>query len=95
MGNAGRHSRFNWGLAALVALVIGVQVLQSAHLHADHGPAIDCVQCQVDGGQAMAVSESVTPPCLPALTATLPVLAEHPLSTYSQLSARGPPHLSS
>ena len=87
--------RNHWAVAALVVLLLGVQMLQAGHLHADEGMAADCVQCQVDGSQAMAISDAVTPPCLPAADNSHPDIAAAPVATFYRLSARGPPIYSS
>jgi hypothetical protein len=87
--------RTRWVFATLIVVLLGAQVLQSAHLHADHGLAPDCAQCQVDGGQAMAVTDAETPPCLPSGNALNPDIATAPVATFYRLAARGPPELSS
>lgn len=95
MKNAAQQSRRCRVLTVLVVLLLSAQVLQAAHLHADHSLAQDCVQCQVDGGQAMAVTDAVTPPCLPAVDTSHPDVAVAPVATFYRLAARGPPTLSS
>ena len=87
--------RSRWVFVALMVVLLGAQVTQSAHLHAEHGLAPDCVQCQVDGGQAMAVSDARTPSCLPAANVPHPDMAVAPVATFYRLAARGPPTLSS
>ena len=89
------QKRYRRVFMAVAVLLLGAQLLQSAHLHADHELAPDCVQCQVDGGQAMAVSDAVTPPCLPAADELHPEIAVASVATFYRLAARGPPTLSS
>ena len=48
-----------WLFTAMMVVLLGAQVLQSAHVHSIHGQAPDCVQCQADSGQAMAVAQWV------------------------------------
>ena len=87
--------RAHWVFAALVALLLAANVSQAAHLHAEHGLAPDCVQCQAEGGQAMSVTEAVTLSCPPVSRIGHPDLVEAPVATFYRLAARGPPSLSS
>ena len=89
------QKRYRWLVTAAMLLLLGGQVLQSVHLHADHGVTSDCVQCQAEGGNAMAVTGAVTPACLPAVDEIHPDITVATIATFYRLSARGPPALSS
>lgn len=84
-----------WLVAATLVLLLGAQLAQSAHLHPDHVLAQDCLQCQVQGGQAMAVTDASTPPCLPVANASYTDLTAIPAVTFYRPAARGPPSHSS
>jgi hypothetical protein len=87
--------RSRWLFTALMVVMLGAQLVQSAHLHADHGLAPDCLQCQADGGQIMALADAATPPCLAITSKHHPKIAAAPGATFYRLPARGPPALSS
>ena len=84
-----------WLLTAMMVVLLGAQVLQSAHVHNMHGQASDCVQCQADSGQTMAVAHAETPPCLPAADAVDAEIVSATIAGAFRLLARGPPALSS
>ena len=87
--------RSHWYFAILVIALLGAQVAQAAHVHTVHGIGSDCVQCQVNGGKAMAVADATSPPCLPADSDVHPDIATTLVATFYRLfSARGPPTLS-
>lgn len=83
-----------WLPALLLAAVLGAQVVQAAHIHADHQQGPDCVQCKLESGHAVVCEPangiSVAPV---AATVGVPVPAG-PVSKYFRLPSRGPPTLS-
>lgn len=87
------HAR--WLPALLLAVLLGAQVVQAAHVHADHLQGQDCVQCKLESGHAV-VCEPVHPPSVAAAAVTpgLPVPLA-PVSNFFRLPSRGPPTLSS
>jgi hypothetical protein len=89
------QTRYRWLFTAVMVLMLGAQCLQAGHLHADHGFTPDCAQCQADGGQAVGVTDAVTPLCLPAAGAPDPAIAVVTVATFYRLAARGPPALPS
>lgn len=87
--------RARWLIATFVLLFIGAQVAQSAHLHADHSFAQDCVQCSADGGQTALISGATAPPCLATARTINTDVSVACVATFYRLAARGPPTLSS
>lgn len=85
------HSR--WLLAVIVALLLGGQIAQSAHIHADNHFASDCAQCHLDSGKAVTSADSTTP-YLPASTTVRPAVLAAPVVRFYRPTARGPPALS-
>ena len=78
----------------MVMLLLGAQFAQSAHLHADHTIAPDCVQCSTDGGQAVVPTKAAVPSCSAAIRSNNILVSAAPVATYYRLAARGPPVLS-
>ena len=89
------HTHSRWLFLALVLVLLGTQVLQAGHLHAHHGLSVDCVQCQADSGQAMAITRAAAPACLPLRREIQQGIAAAPIASYCRPTARGPPVLSS
>ncbi|MEP5766107.1 MAG: hypothetical protein ABJ308_16030 [Halieaceae bacterium] len=94
MKNIASQTRAHWLIAAMVMLLLGAQIAQSAHLHADHSMAPDCVQCSADGGQTALIAGAATPPCIAAIRGNNTHLSAAPFATFYRLAARGPPALS-
>lgn len=94
MESALSQVRSRWLIAAVLALLLGAQVAQSAHIHANPHFTPDCAQCSVDGGQALVV-ETETSLSLPTATHVHPDVLVAPVSTFYRLAARGPPTRSS
>jgi len=89
-----RQRLFAFLPALLLAALLGAQTLQAAHLHADHPTGGDCLQCQIDTGQAALPSggHAAAIPC--AAGNACPGIALAPVATFYRLAARGPPALS-
>ena len=85
--------RSRWLFLALALVLLGAQVLQSGHLHADHGVVADCLQCQVDSGQSAVIGDSQAAVILATARESHPDIATAPVSTFYRLAARGPPTL--
>ena len=88
------RTRAPWLIAAMVMLLLGAQFAQSAHLHADHTIATDCVQCSTDGGQAVVTTKAAAPSCIAAIRSNNVHVSAAPVATFYRLAARGPPVLS-
>ena len=93
MKNIPSQTRAHWLIAAMVMLLLGAQLAQSAHLHADHAITPDCVQCSADGSQTALTAEAATPPCIAAVRNNNTHLPAAPVATFYRLAARGPPVL--
>ncbi|MEP0203615.1 MAG: hypothetical protein ABJ084_05135 [Halioglobus sp.] len=88
------QTRAHWLIAAMVMLLLGAQVAQSAHLHADHSITPDCMQCSTDGGQAAVTTKADAPSCIAAVRSNNVQVSAAPVATFYRLAARGPPALS-
>ena len=80
-----------WLPILLLAALLGAQVAQAGHVHADHLLAQDCVQCKLDNGSALlqeraATSVVVIPAGEVHLTAP-----DAPVALHYRRAARGPP----
>jgi len=76
---------------ALLALLLAGQSAQTGHFHADYLFADDCLQCSVDGGQAVSSLIPQGPVVIkPGFDVPLAVLPAA-FSTHYRRSARGPP----
>ncbi len=80
--------------ALMLAALLGAQVLQFAHIHADHGVPHDCIQCQSDSGQALLPETAHAPMFVAPAGNDRPVIALAPISNFYHLDARGPPRIS-
>ncbi len=80
--------------ALLLAVLLGAQTVQAAHIHGDHLGTADCLQCQTDTGQAVLPVSGHTPVANCAGGNHQPAIALAPVSTHYRLAARGPPALS-
>ena len=88
------RTRAPWLIAAMVMLLLGAQIAQSAHLHADHTITPDCVQCSADGGQAAVATKAAATSCFAAVRSSNILVSVAPVATFYRLAARGPPVLS-
>jgi len=86
------QARTRWFLAAIVVLLLGAQVAQSAHIHADNHFTPDCAQCSVDAGQA--ITNAAATPYVPASTTAHPTVLAAPVASPLRPTGRGPPTLS-
>ena len=84
--------RCRWLFLTLALVLLGAQVLQSSHHHADHGVIADCLQCQVDSGQAAIIAENRTAIAVMPIRESHPDIAAAAVATFYRLAARGPPH---
>ena len=92
-----RKSRFSPRLLGGLALVLllGVQVLESTHLHVAGVDAPECLQCQAEPQQALPTSQAIASSAPVDHTIHGYANAVAPQSTPSHYSARAPPVLSS
>ncbi len=91
---AARYPVFKLLPALLLAALLGAQVVQAGHVHADHLTAGDCLQCQFDTGQAVLPATQHTPVATSATDSNRLAIALAPVATHYRLAARGPPTLS-
>lgn len=92
--NLYKSSAFRILPALLLAVFISAQIGLAGHLHANDSSLADCLQCQLDNGQA-AISGN-TLPTAQAKAGVNPKAAVIAVTTASiyALKARGPPALS-
>ncbi len=77
--------------AVLLTVLLGAQAVQAAHLHVDHPGTADCLQCQMDTGQAALPTTGQLPAANRAVGVNLLPMAPAPVVSHYDLAARGPP----
>jgi hypothetical protein len=80
-----------WLPVLLLALLLGAQVAQAVHVHADHLLAQDCAECKLETGHAILADSLHAHTVVTPATIDRLVLPPAPVSLSYRLAARGPP----
>jgi hypothetical protein len=79
-----------WAVLALL-FVLGAQLTEAAHVHANGDPVTSCVQCHSSTGAAILTSTPGICIVAAAILLFFPRIASRPILVATAFLARGPP----
>ncbi len=86
------HKRKHWIAALSLVVLLGAQLLQATHVHAEVDAWQDCHQCQLDSGNGHVASKAAPVDSADSVVTPVGAILAAAVSINYRRSARGPPY---